>query len=95
MIENGTEPLRYESDVVEDAGLLLSPLDNLLYEMSYKLTTFNRHDEAEMVSDSSIVILIKESKIPKKDILNAIMGKPNLKALYGENTDVFKHLTSL
>jgi len=95
MIENGTEPLRYESDVVDDAGLLLSPLDNLLYEMSYKLTTFNRHDEAEMVSDSSIVILIKESKIPKKDILNAIMGKPNLKALYGENTDVFKHLTSL
>jgi len=95
MIENGTEPLRYESDVVDDAGLLLSPLDNLLYEMSYKLTTFNRHDEAEMVSDSDIVILIKESKIPKKDILNAIMGKPNLKALYGENTDVFKHLTSL
>ena len=95
MIENGTEPLRYESSVVEDAGLLLSPLDNLLYEMSYKLTTFNRHDEAEMVSDYSIVILIKESKIPKKDILNAIMGKPNLKALYGENTDVFKHLTSL
>jgi len=95
MIENGTEPLRYESSVVEDAGLLLSPLDNLLYEMSHKLTTFNRHDEADMMSDSDIVVLIKESKIPKEDVLNAIIGKPNLKALYGENTDVFKHLTSL
>ena len=89
------EPLRYESDVVEDAGLMLSPLDNLLYEMSYKLTSFNRHDEVDMISDAEIVALIKESKIPKEDVLNAIMGQPNLRALYGEDTDVFKHLKPL
>jgi len=89
------EPLRYESSVVDDAGLLLSPLDNLIYEMSYKLTTFNRYDESAMMGDSDIVELIRESKIPKEDVLNAIIGKPTLKALYGENTDVFKHLNSL
>ena len=49
MDELTNEPLRYESNVVDDAGLLLSPLDNLLYEMSYmKTSAFNQKDGRNM-----------------------------------------------
>ena len=94
MIENGTEPLRYESSVVEDAGLLLSPLDNLLYELSYMKTTFSHADETEL-GWGNIVERIKESKIPKKDVLEAIMGKPDLRDVYVNHTGVINYLTSL
>ena len=88
------EPLRYESSVVEDAGLLLSPLDNLLYELSYLKTSFGHHDEHEM-SRGDVVDRIKDSKIPKEDVLKAIMGKPDLKRIYGDPTEVYEYLTSL
>jgi len=87
------EPLRYESSVVEDAGLLLSPLDNLMYEMAYMKTASMRHDEVD-ISLSDVIEQIKVSKIPKKDILEAIMGKPDLREVYGEHTEVFDYLTS-
>ena len=88
------EPLRYESSVVEDAGLLLSPLDSLLYELSYMKTSFGRSDEDEL-GWGGVVDRIKDSKIPKEDVLKAIMGKPDLREMYGEHTEVFDYLTSL
>ena len=90
---NNESPLRYESCVVEDLGLLLSPLDNLLYELGYMLTAFSGKDE-KALKQSDIINRIVASKIPKKDVLNAIMSQPNLKETYNEDTEVYKHLTS-
>ena len=52
-----------------------------------------RHDEVD-ISLSDVIEQIKVSKIPKKDILEAIMGKPDLREVYGEHTEVFDYLTS-
>ena len=87
------EPLRYESCVVEDAGLLLSPLDNLLYELNYMLTAYKTKDEVD-INKVEIIDRIKDTKIPKKDVLNAIMSRPELKEMYGEGSRVHEYLTS-
>ena len=87
------QPLRYESCVVDDMGLLISPLDSLLYELSYKLTAFGSHTEQKL-EDMDIIPLIKSTKIPKEDVLAAILSKPKLAIAYGEGTEVFKYLKS-
>jgi len=88
---NNTEPLRYESCVVEDAGLLLAPLDSLLYELKYKQTAFSQKQEIDL-KDDEIIGIIKDSKIPKEDILAAILLQPKLMETYGEGTEVFEYL---
>ena len=95
MDELTNEPLRYESNVVDDAGLLLSPLDNLLYEMSYmKTSAFNQKDGRTM-NEEEVIDRIIDSKIPKRDVLDAIMLRPELKKTYGEGSSTHEHLTSL
>jgi len=88
---NNTELLRYESCVVEDAGLLLAPLDSLLYELKYKQTAFSQKQEIDL-KDDEIIGIIKDSKIPKEDILAAILLQPKLMETYGEGTEVFEYL---
>ena len=94
IFQGNEEPLRYESNVVEDAGLLLSPLDNLLYELQYKRTTFGNKREVVMQNDE-IIDIIKASKIPKEDVLAAIMSRPELKEDYNEHSLVFEYLKPL
>ena len=84
-------PLRYESCVVEDAGLLLAPLDSLLYELKYKQTAFGKKQETDM-QDDEIIDIIKATKIPREDVLAALLSQPKLMETYGEGTVVFEYL---
>lgn len=80
----------YTENVVESAGLLIGPMDNLLYELNYLAIT-----PYEKTTKRAIEEIIK-SKIPKEDIferLQAVESECMLKL--ASEPELVKHLTSL
>lgn len=63
---DSAEKVYYTNNLVESAGLLISPMDNLMYELNYMAIT-SYEGSAERA-----IVAIRESKIPKKDIINRV-----------------------
>ena len=59
----------------------------------FEPTAYKTKDEVD-INRGEIIDRIKDTKIPKKDVLNAIMSRPELKEMYGEGSRVHEYLTS-